>query len=37
MPMKALWPREMYPVNPMITFSPVAPIAKTSERMIMFW
>jgi hypothetical protein len=35
--MNELCPSEMYPPQPMITFSPTAPIANSSERMIMFW
>ena len=36
MPMNAPWLSERYPVKPVMTFSPLAPMASTSARIIVF-
>ena len=35
--MNAPWPSDTYPAKPVMMFKPLAPIANTSEMMIMFW
>ena len=37
MPMNAPWLSDRYPVKPVMTLSPLAPMASTSARITVFW